>query len=74
MPGIHLKDDLLVHSRIRMMICRCITKRVHMCSGCICHMLMVVDILPPTEMQMAKHRCDLPSVCDLLYAWDIPIA
>ena len=45
----------------------CITKRIRICSGCTCHMLMASDILPPTEVQMAKHRCDMPSVCDLLY-------
>ena len=44
-----------------------ITKRIRMCSGCTCHMQMACDILPPTEGQMAKHRRDMPSVCDLLY-------
>ena len=45
----------------------CITKRIHMCSGCTGP--MPCDILPPTEVQMAKHRHDMPSVCDLLYEW-----
>ena len=44
-----------------------ITKRILMCSECTCHMQMACDILPPTEVQMAKHRRDMPSVCDLLY-------
>ena len=44
-----------------------ITKRIRMCSGCTCHMQMVCDILPPTEVQMAKHRRDMLSVCDRLY-------
>ena len=39
-----------------------ITKRIRMCSGCTCHMQMACDILPPTEVQMAKHRRDMPSV------------
>ena len=55
MPGIHLK-----------MIYMCIAKRIHMCSEYTCHMQMACDILPPTEVQMAKHRRDMPSVCDLL--------
>ena len=49
------------------MICTCITKQIRMCSGCTCHMQMACDILPHTEVQMAKHRRDMPSVCDLLY-------
>ena len=44
-----------------------ITKRILMCSECTCHMQMVRDILPPTEVIMATHRRDMPSVCDLLY-------
>ena len=44
-----------------------ITKRIRMCSGCTCHMQMACDILPPTEVQMAKHRRDMLSECGLLY-------
>ena len=44
-----------------------ITKRIRMCSEYTCHMQMACDILPPTEVQMAKHRRDMPSVCDRLY-------
>ena len=52
---------------IRRMICICIKKRIRMCSGCTCHMQMMCDILPPTEVHNGKHRRDMPSVCDLLY-------
>ena len=36
-----------------------------MCSGCTCHVQMVCDIIQ--RCKMAKHRRDMPSVCDLLY-------
>ena len=44
-PGICLSGDLYVHNKA-------------VCSGCTYHMQMACDILPPTEVQDTKHRCD----------------
>ena len=69
-----MQREVACEEHIQRMICMCITKRIHMCSGCTCHMQIVVDILPPTEVQNAKTGVTCPLYVICYTNVDIPIA
>ena len=62
MPGIHLNYDLYVHNEAQTHVQWMYLPHVN------------ATFYHPQRCKMAKHRCDMPSVCDLLYKRGFPIA